>query len=103
MCVLEKGEKLCDLHHYMPVQTTKRKQRSDAGKPKDIVYNYMRNVPSGRYLISHIKDTLGIKDASMKRVIKTCKQDTDNQFQGIKVSYYLDGFGRGSKAYLVKH
>ncbi|GGI15720.1 DEAD/DEAH box helicase family protein [Oxalicibacterium faecigallinarum] len=88
---------------HLPVQTSKRKQRSDAGKPKESVYNYMRNVPSGRYLISHIKDSLGIKDASMKRIIKECKQDTDNQFHDINVSYFLDGFGRGSKAYLVKH
>jgi len=87
----------------IPVQTSKRKQRSDAGKPKEMVYNYMRNAPSGLYLISHMKDTLGIKDASMKRIIKVCKQGSDNPFQDINVSYFLDGYGRGSKAYLVKH
>jgi hypothetical protein len=83
--------------------TTKRKTRSDAGKNKTMVYSYLRNAPSGRYLISHLKDDLGIKPSTMKKIIKDSKEDTDSVLEAMGVSYILDGFGRGSKAYYVKH
>jgi hypothetical protein len=83
-------------------QAHTRKARSDGGKFKTTLYNYLRIVPSGRYLIQTLMDDLAIKASTMKRIIKDGKEDVDGELAGMNVTYQLEGFGKGCKAYFVK-